>query len=103
VYVDRGALTAEPASLLKLAIKPGEEHLQVSNNHQGDFLDSIRTRRDPVAPVEAGHAATTITLVGDIATRLGRKLRWDWKTEQFPGDEEATRMLRRSMRAPWSM
>jgi predicted dehydrogenase len=103
VYVDRGALTAEPASLLKVAIKPGEEHLQVSNNHHGDFLEAIRTRRDPVAPVEAGHAATTITLVGDIATRLGRKLRWDWKAEQFPGDEEANRMLHRSMRSPWSM
>ena len=103
VHVSRGGIRAEPAGLLKVALKPGDEHLYVSGNHHGNFLECIRSRRDCVAPVEAGHRATAITLVGDIATRLGRKLRWDWKTERFVGDEAANRMLRRPMRSPWSL
>ena len=103
MHVNRGGIRAEPASLLKTAIKPGEQHLYESRHHQADLLDCIRSRRDPVAPVEAGHVATAITLVGDIATRLGRKLVWDWKTERFINDDAANRMLSRPMRPPWSM
>ncbi len=103
VFVNRGAISANPASLLDIVIPPEKQQLQPSTNHHGDFLDSIRTRRDPVAPVEAGHAATTVTLVADIATRLGRELTWDWATESFVGDDEANRMTRRPMRAPWNL
>ena len=103
VHVRRGAIRAEPKSLLKVAIKPDEQHLYESRSHHGNWLECIRDRRDPVASVEAGHRATTISLVGDIATRLGRKLTWDWKAERFVNDAAATRMLRRPMRVPWSM
>ena len=103
VHVNRGGTRAEPKGLLKTAIKPVEEHLYESRSHHGNWLECIGSRRDPVAPVEAGHVATTITLVGDIATRLGRKLTWDWKTERFVNDDAANRMLSRPMRAPWSM
>ena len=103
VHVDRGRLEAEPESLLKVALRPEDEHLYESNNHHGNFLECIRTRRDPVSPVEAGHAATTLSIVSDIATRLGRKVIWDWQAEKFIGDEAANRYLSRPMRAPWSL
>jgi predicted dehydrogenase len=103
VHVDRGRLEAEPESLLKVALRSGDEHLYESNNHHGNFLECIRTRRDPVSPVEAGHAATTLTIVSDIATRLGRKVTWDWQAEKFIGDEAANRYLSRPMRPPWSL
>ena len=103
VHVVRGGIAAEPASLLKVTLKPGEERLYESNDHHGNFFECMRTRRDPVAPVEGGHAATTLTLVSDIATRLGRKVTWDWRTEQFVGDDAANRMVSRSMRSPWTL
>jgi len=103
VHVNRGGIRAEPKGLLKAAVRPGEQHLCESRGHHGNWLECIRDRRDPVAPVEAGHVATTITLVGDIATRLGRKLTWDWKAERFVNDAAANRMLSRPMRSPWSM
>ena len=53
--------------------------------------------------MEAGHQATTLTILSDIATRLRRKLTWDWKSERFVHDEEANRMLSRAMRSPWSL
>jgi predicted dehydrogenase len=101
VHVVRGGIQANPPSLLKLALKPDDEHLYVSNSHHGNFLECIRTRRDPVSNVEAGHAATTMTIVCDIATRLGRKVTWDWKAERFQNDDVANAMLARPMRSPW--
>ncbi|MBM3860747.1 MAG: gfo/Idh/MocA family oxidoreductase [Verrucomicrobia bacterium] len=101
VHVVRGRITAGPKSLLDISIKPDEEHLYHSDHHMGNFIECIKTRRDPAAPVEACHAATTATLVADIATRTGRKLTWDWKKEAFINDDTANRMLTRPMRSPW--
>jgi len=103
VHVRRGGIKASDAALLKTAMKADDTRLYVSSNHARNFIECIRTRRDPAAPVEAGHRATTISLVADIATRLRRKLTFDWTTETFINDAAADRMLSRSFRAPWRM
>jgi len=101
VFVTRGAVGAEPESLLKSPIAPGEVHLYRSDDHAGNFIDCVRSRRPAVAPVEEAHRSTTIGLVSAIAVLLRRKLRWDPAHEEFPGDEEANRMLARALREPW--
>ncbi|MFP4057558.1 MAG: Gfo/Idh/MocA family protein [Candidatus Brocadiia bacterium] len=103
VHVNRGGIRAQPASLLDVRLRPHEVHLRQSSHHQGDFIRAVRSRRDPVAPVEAGHRASTLGLIADIGGRLGRSLRWDPAKERFPGDDEANAMLRRPMRSPWTL
>jgi predicted dehydrogenase len=101
VHVTRSGIDASDPSILNTVIKPEEEHLYLSNNHMQNFIDCIESRRDPVAPVEACHASTTLSLIADIATRVKRKVIWDWKKEQFIHDDFANRMLSRTMRKPW--
>ena len=103
VHVTRGSIQTEPEELLEVKLQPTDERLHESSNHLTNFLDCVKTRRDPVAPVESGHAATTLTLVADIATRLQRKLTWDWTTERFVNDAAANAMLSRAMRSPWTL
>ena len=103
VHTSGGNIKAEPASLLKVTIKPDETHLYDSRNHLGNFLECVKTRRDPVAPVEAGHAATTLCNIADVAVRLKRRVTWDPASERFAGDAEANRMLSRAMRGPWHL
>jgi hypothetical protein len=103
VHVVRGGIRAEPEDLLEIKLKPADTRLYESVHHMNNFLDCVRTRREPVAPVEDGHAATTLTIVADIATRLQRKLTWDWPTEQFVNDPAANAMLSRSFRSPWTI
>ncbi len=90
-----------PKSLQDSVIGPNEIHLYKSAEHHRNFLDCIKTGRDPVAPVEAGHRSATICHLGNIAMILKRKLRWDPVNEKFIGDEQANRMLDRPRRAPW--
>jgi len=97
------SILAEPQSLLRSTIRPGEIHLMRSDNHAIHFLECVRTRRETIAPAEVAHRSTTLCLLSDIAMRLGRKLRWDPDKEEFPGDDAANQMLGRSMRAPWAV
>lgn len=90
------------AGLQNSVIGPGEIHLGDSTNHFRNFLDCVRTRRDPIAPVEVGHRSATLCHIGNIAMLLKRKLRWDPKAERFIGDDEANRMLSRAYRTGWA-
>ena len=49
----------------------------VAKPHLQNWLDCIKTRNDPVAPVEVGHRSITICHLAGIARELRRKLRWD--------------------------
>lgn len=103
VHVDRAGIWAEPASLLKVKLKPDENRLTDSNHHQDNFLDCVRSRKDPVSDVDAAYVATTIGLVTDLAARVGKKLKWDWKAQQFVGCDEANKMLARPMHNGWKL
>ncbi len=103
VYVRRGAIQANPASLLDEVIGADETKLYVSNNHKGNFYECIKSRAATVAPVEVAHRSCTVCLLGDIAMRLGRKLKWDPDTERFVGDEQANRIVSKPMRSPWCL
>jgi predicted dehydrogenase len=103
VWVTRGAIDAEPKSLLQETIGPGETKLYVSNNHKGNFYECVKSRAPTIAPVEVGHRSCTACLLGDIAMRTGRKLQWNPDKEQFVNDDSANRMLSRPMRAPWAL
>ncbi|MHC4355774.1 MAG: Gfo/Idh/MocA family protein, partial [Planctomycetota bacterium] len=103
VHVNRQGIWAEPASLLKIKLRPGETSLGDSTSHHANFLDCVRSRRDPIAPVEAGHKASYLGLLPEIACRLRRKLTWNPATEQFIDDRQANQMLTRPMRSPWHL
>ena len=103
VYVRRGFIDAQPKSLLTSTIGPDEIRLYKSNNHKANWLECIKSRAETIAPVEIGHRSCTVCLLGEIAMRLGRKLKWNPDTEQFIGDEQANRMLWRPMRSPWRL
>jgi len=101
IYVNRGKLEAEPKSLLTSVIGPDEKRLYESRDHKRNFLDCVRSRKDPICTAEIGHRSGTVCHLGNIAMLLDRPLKWDPQKEQFIGDDEANRMTRRPARAPW--
>jgi predicted dehydrogenase len=101
VHVDRGAVDAHPASLLETKIGPNEIHLFKSDNHGSNFIDAIKGRSHPAAPIDIAVHTDTLCNLQLIAARLERKLRWDPEMEQFLNDEEANALLDRPMRPPW--
>ena len=95
------ALDASDPKILTSVIKANEIHLYESDQQHGNWLDCIKSRKEPISPVEIGHRACTVCLVTHIAMKLGRKLKWDPDKEKFVNDDEANRMLSRPQRAPY--
>ena len=103
VWVNRGAIEAEPKSLLQEKPGPNDIHLPISNHHQQNLLDSIRSRRKTIAPIEVAVRSDTVCQLGWIAFQLQRKLKWDPDNERFVDDALANEMLKRAMRQPWHL
>ena len=81
----------------------GELHLYESNDHFGNWLECVASRKRPVYDVEIGHRVTSWSHLGNIAWLTGRKLRWDPVKQCFPDDAEANRLLQRPYREPWRL
>jgi len=100
----RAKLQAEPKSILDSVIGPNDIHLYTCRaGEQRNFLDCVKSRKDCYFPPEIGHRCFTIAHIGNISMLLGRKLKWDPDKERFINDEQANRMLSRSMRSPWHL
>jgi predicted dehydrogenase len=103
IFVSRDRFLSHPSSLIQSKTSPNEVRLYRSNDHHQNFLDCVRLRTKPVVDAETGHRSATVCQIGNIAVRLGRKLRWDPAKECFIGDGIANKMLSRPMRPPWRL
>jgi hypothetical protein len=103
VFVNRSRIDAEPKSLLEETIALTEVHLLKSPGHQRNFLDCVKTREEPIAPIEEAHRTITVAHLGNIAMQLGRKVNWNPDTEAFEDDPAAERLKDRAMREPWGL
>ncbi|MFO1002773.1 MAG: Gfo/Idh/MocA family oxidoreductase [Planctomycetaceae bacterium] len=102
IWVTRGAIEASNPEFLTTPLAGDAVRLYESNDHMGNFFDCIRTRKAPICEAEIGHRSASVCHLGVISLRLGRKLQWNPETEQFVGDDDANRWIRRELRKPWS-
>lgn len=88
--VARGYIECSDPSLLpKEEKKVGKGEYEVSSPHMQNFIDCVRSRRNPIAPVEVGCSTNTLCCLQNIARELGRPVHWDPATLSFNGDKEA--------------
>jgi hypothetical protein len=95
------ALDASDPKILSSEIKEHEIHLYRSDNQHGNWLDCIKSRKEPISPVEPGHRACSICLISHIAMKLPGRLEWDPRAEKFSNSEQANSMLKRAQRYPY--
>ncbi|WP_343847826.1 Gfo/Idh/MocA family oxidoreductase [Algoriphagus jejuensis] len=95
------ALDASDPKILQSVIGPEEINLTRSTEHHGNWLGAIQGNNELLSPVEIGHRSCSVCLVSHIAMKMGRKLEWDAKKEEFVNDREANAHLSRPQRKPW--
>jgi hypothetical protein len=109
VAIHGGDLSASKPEILKEKI--GEKEINLGrtslphgqNGHRKQFLECIKSRQQPFAHAEAGHHTSVICHLNNIAMKVGRKLKWDPKAEQFIGDDEANKLIKPVMRSQWTL
>lgn len=103
IWVNRDEITASNKELLTTPLPDNAVRLEVSHNHMKNFVDSVRSRKDPIATIEEGHRSAVICHLIIVALRSGNKLKWDPKKEVFigSGEKKANTYLTREMRKPY--
>lgn len=74
-----------------------------TRHHARNFLDCVKTRREPNCPIEVGHRSTSTTLLANIAHQTHAVLEWDAEAEQITNAPEANRLLGVPYRAPYRL
>ena len=104
--VARGFIECSYPSLIRKEEKKiGEGQYEVSSPHMQNFIDSVRSRKNPIAPVEVGFSTSTLCCIANIATELQRPVKWDPATLSFGDDTEAAnhRLYHYQYRRPYSL
>jgi predicted dehydrogenase len=78
-----------------------ESQTDSSGLHMAEFLDAVRTRKQPSVSTAEAHLSTTAVKLAMISYETNCKLIWDAATGEIPGNREAAKLLKREYRAPW--
>lgn len=88
--VARGYIECSDPSLLpKKEKKVGKGQYEVSSPHMQNFIDCVRSRENPIAPVEVGCSTNTLCCLANISRELARPVKWDPATLSLGNDKEA--------------
>jgi predicted dehydrogenase len=71
--------------------------------HVRNFLDSVKSRQQPIENLEVGHHISTVAHLGNLALRTGRKIVWDHAKEQVMNDAAANQLVCAKYREPWKL
>jgi predicted dehydrogenase len=74
-----------------------------SDEHHKNWLECVRSRREPIAPARIAHRSSSACIASWIAMKLGRPVTWDPRTERFVDDSKADALLARHERAPYGV
>lgn len=67
----------------------GGGSFEISAPHMQDFIEGVRSRRKTIAPIEVGASTAILCCLGNMATELGRSVKWNPATHSFGEDQEA--------------
>ena len=90
-------------ALWKQEFKAADEILPVSPEHNRNFIDCVKSRKETMCPVEMAIRCDAITQLSTIAAITGREINWDPKAEKIVNDAEAEKMLIRPYREKWKV
>ncbi|MGA2617969.1 MAG: Gfo/Idh/MocA family oxidoreductase [Thermoguttaceae bacterium] len=73
----------------------------LGRDHMAEFLQAIRTRKQPSCRVEDAYRSTTTVQLAMIAYETGSTVTWDAATDRIVDNPSAAALLKRQYREPW--
>jgi predicted dehydrogenase len=102
LLVDRGGWRVTGKDGKEREKTPSETRV---NDHWSNFLDCMRSRKQPRSDIETMHFTTTACHLANLAYRTGKRVEWDGTREVVTNDRSMMRdqCYRREYRKPWSL
>ncbi len=101
LFSDYGRHEVVPEGDLLKDPTPPPPSIPPSPGHEREWLDCIRSGKQPSCSVEYHYRIDLALTLANVAYRVGRAVRWDAGNERIAGDREAQRLARPRYRAPW--
>ena len=79
------------------------KHVQDCHDHHGDWIDCVRSRRNPIVGVEIGARTVSACHLVNLAYYHGQHLKWNPKAEKFSDGTGDAKWLDASYRDPWKL
>jgi len=96
-----GGHEIDPFGITTDAANTGRD--QATVEHMRNLYASVRDRQQPVSDVFTHHRIVSSCHLCNIAMLLRRPLQWDPHREDFIGDEQASALVARPQRAPYTI
>jgi predicted dehydrogenase len=115
VFVDRGKFelwlgeeqkakaAAQAEEMATQYLSSSAVRLYKSNDHRGDWIKSMRTRKPPICDVEVGARTVSVCHLVNLAYYHGKRIKWDPKKERFTGGTGDPKWLDVPHRSPWDI
>jgi len=103
IAVSRGKIESTPGTIVQRVLTDKDKRIYPSTNHALNWMECIRTRKDPICTAEIGHRSATICHLGALGYELRRPLQWAPEKERFVGDEAANKRLDVVRRGEWKV
>ncbi len=71
--------------------------------HVKNWIDCLRSRKDPACPIEMGRLAALYTHMGNIALRTSSKVEWNDTSKNFGNNSAANKFLMPEYRKQWTL
>lgn len=103
------ARTARPQASQQRQQRPAPTQaglqFEISSPHMQNFIDSVRSRKKPIASIEVGCSTAITCCLGNMANELKRPVKWNPATYSFVDDPEAEghRLMHYDYRRPYSL
>jgi predicted dehydrogenase len=98
----RGQAGAAPGAAGGRGAGGGSLEERMFNANKRDWIDCMKSRKQPFCSLEEGHRTAIICNLGNMSLRLGgRAIQWDPDKEVVVGDKEAAAMCTQEYRQPW--
>lgn len=85
------------------AIPPRKSYASGLDAHTRNFLECIKSRKNPNCTIEIGRNAARVAHLGNIAYRTGKKLEWNTNEGTIVNSPEASSLLKPTYRSPWEL
>ena len=96
--VSRTFLETTPSNILVSANEDLEQLFKDKGNHYQDWISAIKSRKQPICPVETGHRSASICNIANIAYELNETLHWNPVKEKFKNNRLANKARKRNPR-----
>jgi hypothetical protein len=90
-----------PEEAMRSFKRPAKKYPRVKGGPIQEWVEAIKNGTQPGANFEYASRLTEVVLLGNLAIRLGKPIKWDSENLKVIGAPEADAMIRREYREGW--